>query len=82
MPLKAARVGHPGRLLRREFDAWKWPIPEDLREIEAGRASVTPVVAERLSQLFGTSAQFWLNLQANYDEWRGDEGAAATDTDQ
>ena len=70
--LKAARIGHPGRILRRELDARGMQVPDDLREIEAERASITPEIAEGLAMLFGTSAQFWLNLQANYDEWKGE----------
>lgn len=35
--------------------------------IVRGRRGVTPDTALRLSQLFGNSAQFWLNLQQNYD---------------
>lgn len=36
-------------------------------EILRGRRSVTPDTALRLARLFGTSAEFWLNLQAAYD---------------
>jgi antitoxin HigA-1 len=38
-----------------------------LSEIIAGRRNVTPDTAFRLSLYLGTSAEFWLNLQANYD---------------
>ena len=69
MTLKAARISHPGVIVRRELDARGMRVPTDLREIEAGRASITPEVAHLLAMLFGTSAQFWLNAQANYDEW-------------
>ena len=38
-----------------------------IADILAGRRSVTPDTALRLAALLGTSAQFWLNLQAAYD---------------
>jgi addiction module HigA family antidote len=35
------------------------------------RKSVTPAMALRLSRAFpNTSAEFWLNLQRNYDLWQ------------
>ena len=38
-----------------------------LNEIVNGRRGVTPSTALRLSKFFGTSAGFWLNLQARWD---------------
>lgn len=38
-----------------------------VNDIVRGRRSVTADTALRLSRYFGTSAQFWMNLQANYD---------------
>ena len=35
--------------------------------IAAGRRSITADTALRLARYFGTSPQFWTNLQANYD---------------
>ena len=35
-----------------------------------GEQDITPDMAEKLSRLFGTSAQMWLNLQQQYDETR------------
>lgn len=32
-----------------------------------GRRAVTPDTALRLSRYFGTTAEFWINLQARYD---------------
>ncbi|MFZ0887107.1 MAG: HigA family addiction module antitoxin [Candidatus Binataceae bacterium] len=36
-------------------------------EIIAGERAVTADTALRLARCFGTTAQFWLNLQAKYD---------------
>ena len=38
-----------------------------INDIVRGRRSVTADTALRLSRYFGTSPQFWMNLQANYD---------------
>ena len=43
-------------------------IPRDrLAKIVAGSRAITPDTAMRLAKLFGTSEEFWLNLQARYD---------------
>jgi antitoxin HigA-1 len=36
-------------------------------EILNGKRSITPDTALRLSRYFGNSAQFWMNLQTQYD---------------
>jgi addiction module HigA family antidote len=38
-----------------------------INEIVRERRSVTPDTALRLARYFGTTPQFWLNLQTNYD---------------
>jgi addiction module HigA family antidote len=38
-----------------------------VNDIVRGRRSITADTALRLSRYFGTSPQFWMNLQANYD---------------
>jgi addiction module HigA family antidote len=38
-----------------------------VNQIIRGKRAVTPDTALRLSQLFGTSAEFWLNLQQAWD---------------
>ena len=34
------------------------------------RSGVSPQMALRLAKYFGNSAEFWLNLQRNYDLWQ------------
>lgn len=68
---------HPGRILKHEMEeigmsantvALALRIPANrLTEIVNGRRSITADTALRLGRFFGTSAQFWLNLQAAYD---------------
>lgn len=41
--------------------------PRRINEIVHGKRSVTADTALRLARYFGTSAQFWLNLQDHYD---------------
>ena len=71
---------HPGEILREDFmpdfhlttaslakalGVSRQTINEILRE----RRSITPVMALRLSRLFGNSPQFWLNAQNARDLW-------------
>jgi len=41
--------------------------PRRINEIVHGKRAITTDTAFRLSQYFGNSPQFWLNLQADYD---------------
>jgi len=68
---------HPGEILRDELEALelsanafaaKIKVPTNrVTEILGGRRSITAETALRLARFFGTSAQFWMNLQANFD---------------
>jgi antitoxin HigA-1 len=41
--------------------------PRRINEIVHGKRAVTTDTAFRLSQYFGNSSQFWLNLQSDYE---------------
>jgi len=71
---------HPGEMLREDFmpdhhltttslaaalRVSRQTVNELLRE----RRTVTPMMALRLSRLFGNSPQFWLNVQHARDLW-------------
>jgi len=45
-----------------------------ITEILNGRRSITGDTALRLAHFFGTSAEFWLNLQKIYELRLGEEG--------
>jgi antitoxin HigA-1 len=70
-------VAHPGRLLRREIAARELSasrlaldlgVPSGrITDILNGRRSITADTAVRLGRYFGNSAQFWLDLQGQYD---------------
>jgi len=70
------RVVSPGRIIRRELEARGW-TQKDLAEIikrpektisqiMSGHKQITPETALELGAAFGTSAELWLNLEANY----------------
>jgi addiction module HigA family antidote len=69
---------HPGEILLLEFleplDITPYRLSKDIgvaqtriSEILAEKRSITADTAIRLSRYFGNSAQFWLNLQTQYD---------------
>lgn len=69
---------HPGEILREDFlkplgisvyalaNAIKVPRSR-INDIVLGRRAVSADTALRLARYFGTSAEFWINLQAHYD---------------
>lgn len=69
---------HAGEILREEFLVplgisahalaieLKVPSPR-INDIVRERRSITPDTALRLARYFGTTPQFWLNLQTSYD---------------
>jgi len=71
---------HPGEMLLEEFlrplGMTQIELAERIRvsyprvnEIINGKRGITPDTALRLSKLFGTTAEFWLNGQRNWDLW-------------
>ena len=69
---------HPGEVLREEFllplglsahalaMALHVPAPR-INDIARERRAVTADTAMRLARFFGTSAEFWMELQADYE---------------
>jgi addiction module HigA family antidote len=41
-----------------------------------GRRAMSPDTALRIATVFGSSPEFWMNLQANWDLWHAREKAA------
>lgn len=69
---------HPGEVLLEEFLkpmclsqtdlARHLGVPiQRINELVRGKRGVTPETAWLLAQAFGTSPEFWMNLQMNYD---------------
>ncbi len=77
-PKNGMRPIHPGEILREEFLVpldmsahalaleLKVPAPR-INDIVRERRAVTPDTALRLARYFGTTPEFWLNLQSAYD---------------
>lgn len=72
---------HPGEVLREDFlkplRLTQSQLAKELEvsfravnEIVNEKRSVSPEMAIRLAKRFGTSPQFWLGLQMDYDLWR------------
>lgn len=47
--------------------------PGKVNEIIRGKRGITPEMALSLSDALGTSPEFWLNLQSNYDLWHAQQ---------
>jgi len=72
---------HPGIILKEEF-----AIPYNLTQAKLAellnigiktiselyneKRSITPTMALKLANLFGTTPEFWMNLQSNYDLYK------------
>ena len=78
MPRRKLPPVHPGEILLEEFLspfrisqyrlAKETSVPaRRINEIVKGQRAITADTALRLSRYFGTTPQFWTNLQANYD---------------
>ncbi len=78
MPVNGMRPIHPGEVLREEFllpmglsahvlaMALQVPAPR-INDIVRERRTVTVDTALRMAHYFGTSPDFWLGLQTDYD---------------
>jgi HTH-type transcriptional regulator/antitoxin HigA len=71
-----AEVFPPGDFLREELEAREWTQqeladildrpPRLVNEIISGRRAITPETARGFAEAFGTSAEFWMNLESRY----------------
>jgi len=87
------RLVHPGEILRTEYleplsmssnslAACLSLTAARVNEIVREKRGITPDTALRLSRYFGTTPEFWLNLQMNYELGRAihDEGKLIMET--
>lgn len=74
---------HPGEILREVFiKERKLTITEVARGLDMARGNLSAIVNERagispdlavkLSEAFGNTAQFWINLQKDYELWHAE----------
>lgn len=80
MVILARRPTHPGEILREDFMVdYNLSVArlaellgvsrQTTNDLVHCRRAVSPEMALRLSRVFSTSPQFWLNLQRNVDLW-------------
>ena len=72
----SARVTSPGQILTMELAERGWTqndlaeimgLPAlELSEVVTGKKQITPDIALEFGAAFGTSAEFWLNLEDRY----------------
>ena len=79
---------HPGEMLLEDFlkplklsqrllaDGIRVPY-QRVNELVRGRRGVTPSTALRLARFFGTSPEFWLNLQLRWDLYHAQRAEAS-----
>jgi addiction module HigA family antidote len=71
---------HPGALIKRQYlEPLNLSVTElanvlgvsrkTMSEIVNEHAGITPIMALRLANAFGTTPELWLNLQQKYDLW-------------
>lgn len=81
---KYRKPTHPGEILSEEFlkpmDISQTKLAAHLgwshakiNEIINGKRGVTAETALALSDTFGTTAQFWINMQTNHDLWEAQQ---------
>lgn len=68
---------HPGLLIKDNIDTLEITITQaalklgisrqSLSEIINGKTGITPSMALKLAKAFGTTPEFWLNMQQKYD---------------
>jgi HTH-type transcriptional regulator/antitoxin HigA len=71
-----AEVFPPGDFIREEIEARGWTQDDlamildrpttTINQIIVGKRGITPETAKGLGEAFGTSAQFWMNLESSY----------------
>lgn len=71
-----ARTAPPSRIVAQELEARNWSqgylatlldcSEQQVTEIISGGQQITPEMAQRLARSFGTSLQFWTNLEHNF----------------
>ena len=84
---------HPGEMLLEEFLEPLGMTQSSLgelihvsyprvNEIINGKRGITPDTALRLARLFGTTPEFWLNGQRNWDLWHAMRSPEARDLEK
>ena len=83
---RGIRPIHPGEIIREDFmPDYRLSVSslskalcvskQTVNELIREKRSLSPMMALRLSRLFGNSAEFWLNAQRGVDLWDADQTA-------
>lgn len=81
---------HPGEILREEFIKGRGltitKVAEGLKMTRANLSAIcnehngiSPELAVKLSEAFGNTAQFWVNLQSKYELWHAERKVKRSD---
>lgn len=86
---RGMRPSHPGALIRQTIEGLKEETGLDYTQTQIAEGlgvtrktlsnilnehqGISSEMAVRLSEAFGTSAEFWLNVQRNYDLWHAEK---------
>jgi HTH-type transcriptional regulator / antitoxin HigA len=82
----SAEVFMPGEFIKEELEAREWSQvelaeiigrqPSVVTELILGKRVISPEIAKALGDAFGTSAQYWMNIESVYQLWH----ISSTDT--
>ena len=78
---------HPGRILKQDcLEPLGLSITKAAKGLGVSRntlsaivneqAGISPEMAVKLSEAFGTTAQLWINLQKTYDLWNAEQAVS------
>ena len=80
---RAAEAFPPGEFIKEELEARNWSQielaeiigrePKVVSDLVTSKRGVTPEIAKALGDAFGTSAQYWMNLDSLYQIWRASD---------
>lgn len=86
---RGMRPSHPGELIRETIEGLKEETGKEFTQSQIAeglgvtrktlssilneRQGISSEMAIRLSEAFGTTAEFWLNVQRNYDLWHAEK---------
>lgn len=82
---RSAEVFMPGEFIKEELEARGWSQielaeiigrqPTVVTDLISGKRAINPDIAVELADAFGTTAQYWMNLESAYQLWHKASGA-------
>ncbi len=80
---KVAEVFPPSEFIKEELEARNWSQveladiigrhPKVINDIIMGKRAISPEIAKAFGDAFGTSAQYWMNLESVYQLWHAQD---------